>query len=429
MKTKLLLTTLLLGCVLSAQAQQDAIKYTKYTVDLRSGPGAYYDFVSRVFANAQVKPLSKEENWQEVMIAEQKGWIPASALQDTPKSDSKPAKGMFDRMNMVFDEMSTNPGSKNLTASKAEVAAAVKGFARKYKTNKGITSNVNLTPHFENRINWSDYKRFRKSRISDPGWFNRKVALRLDEDDVPAHDPTLDQSAFAIASVLASDGLYEDRTLQEYVNYLALFIVESSHRYETPVQVHILNSDEVLGYAVPGGYIFVSKGALKLMESEAELAHFLAHEVAHLNFEHGMQEYEKRRPRVHSAKAFEELDRDLMDEDSTKYTAVDEELSAWTDEVYDYVSKPRLEDYEVEADYWGMVYAYRAGYAPEDAVDYLNRLKGSGTDFQQERGRMEWTGTPLEKRIKNLQVNLKKLRIRGGETYTREFREMKMRLR
>ncbi|TNE69439.1 hypothetical protein EP331_14325 [bacterium] len=429
MKRLLLLTLLFAGFTSALLAQDQQVKYAKYTVDLRSGPGAYYDFVSRIFANAQVKPIAVESGWQQIQLDEQTGWVPASALQDTPKSTSQKSNNMLDRMNVMFGEMSSNPGAQNLTASKAEVAAAVKGFARKYKANKGKPSNLNLTPHMENRINWANYKRFRKSRVSDSRWYNRKVDLRLDMDDVPAHDPTLDQSGFAIASVLASDGLYQDQQVLEYVNYMALMIVESSHRDETPVQVHILNSDEVLGYAIPGGYIFISKGALRLMQNEAELAHFLAHEIAHLTFEHGMQEYEKRRPRVHSAKAFEDLDRELADEDSTKYTAVDEELSAWTDEVYDYISKPRLEDYETEADYWGLVYAFRAGYAPEEAIDYLARLKGSGTDFQRNRGSMEWTGTPLEKRIRAMQKSLKKLRINGGETYTREFKEMQARIR
>lgn len=432
MKKSLLLLLFVFGFVQLnfAQETKAETKYTKFPVDVRTGPGAYYDFVSRIFANAEVHVLAKDGSWQEIKMNEIKGWVPASALSDTQKGKSAKAGKASDRMNQFFDEMGTVDTTKkqNLSASKAEVAAAVKGFARKYKASKGQSTNVNLTSHFENRINWSEYKAFRKSRIADVFWYHRKENLSLRDSDAPNHDPTLDQAGFAIASVVANSGLYTDRPLLEYVNYMALFMVESSHHFETPVQVHILDTEDVLGFAVPGGYIFISKGALRLMESEAELAHFLAHEIAHLTFEHGLQEYEKRRPRIHSAKAFEELDTDLAMEDSTKFTSVDEELSDWTDEVYEYISKPRLEDYEVEADYWGMVYAYRGGYAPEDAIDYLNRMKIAGGNFSETRGKLEWTGTPLEKRIKALQRSLKKLGIKGGDTYRKEFLAMKRRL-
>ena len=43
----------------------------------------------------------------------------------------------------------------------------------------------------------------------------------------------------------------------------------------------IINTEEINAFACPGGYILISKGALRHAENEAELAHVLAHEVAH----------------------------------------------------------------------------------------------------------------------------------------------------
>ena len=48
----------------------------------------------------------------------------------------------------------------------------------------------------------------------------------------------------------------------------------------------ILNTEEINAFACPGGYILISKGALRHAENEAELAHVLAHEVAHVGKKH-----------------------------------------------------------------------------------------------------------------------------------------------
>ncbi len=48
----------------------------------------------------------------------------------------------------------------------------------------------------------------------------------------------------------------------------------------------ILDTDEINAFAAPGGYIFVTKGALKLMRNEAQLAGVLAHELAHVDQKH-----------------------------------------------------------------------------------------------------------------------------------------------
>jgi hypothetical protein len=374
-----------------------------------------------------VTATQENGDWTEIETNGQKGWVPKSSLQDKPKDATKDKRSAINsKLKDAFGE--TEPEDKSsLIASKAEVAAAVKGFAKKFKAKKGMPTETELTPHFENRINWKAYVDFRKSRIADVNWFHRRRALELNYNDAPEHDPTLDATGFAIATVLAQQsGLYRDPQLLEYLNYMALFMVENSHRSEIPVQIHVLDTEEIYGFAVPGGYIFVSKGALRLMDNEAELAHFLAHEVAHLTFEHGMQEYKKRRPRIAASNAFEELDNEVQD--TSNYAKVNEELTEWTDEVFDYVSKPRLDKYETEADYWGMVYTYRAGYAPEESIHYLNKMKKGGQEYAAQKGKMEWSGVPLQERIANLRSSLSKLKLSGGETYRKDFYQMKQRL-
>jgi len=429
MKNKLLLFLLLVLTVTQVSAQTETItnKFTRHPVDLRSGPGAYFEFVSRLNANLQVKVIKEDGTWNEITIDGRKGWVPASSLSEKQgKGIKKSQSAVKNKIKEAFGEIDPDEEQKSLIASKAEVAAAVKGFAKKYKAKKGQRTETGLTSHFENRIDWKAYVDFRKSKIADVTWFHRRRALPLNLDDAPEHDPTLDETGFAIASVLAGAGLVKDQVLLEYLNYLALFMVENSHRDEIPVQIQVLNTDEIAGFAVPGGYIFISKGALKLMNSEAELAHFLAHEVAHLTFEHGMQEYKRRRPRIAASNAFDEMNDTIQD--TSNYAKIDEELSEWADEIFDYISKPRLDKYEIEADYWGMVYSYRAGYAPEESISYLTSMKNTGNGYAAAKGKMEWSGVPLVQRINYLQQSLTRLRLRGGETYRQDFQQMKRRL-
>lgn len=84
-------------------------------------------------------------------------------------------------------------------------------------------------------------------------------------------------------------GLYDtDPELEEYVALVGLTVALESDRPETFKGYHfgVLNSPDINAFAAPGGFIFVTTGALKLMENEDELAGVLAHEIGHVNLRH-----------------------------------------------------------------------------------------------------------------------------------------------
>jgi len=83
-------------------------------------------------------------------------------------------------------------------------------------------------------------------------------------------------------------GLHEDKALEEYIALVGLTVALESDRPETFKGYYfgVLQSTDVNAFAAPGGFIFVTVGALKLMESEDELAGVLAHEIAHINLRH-----------------------------------------------------------------------------------------------------------------------------------------------
>jgi len=90
------------------------------------------------------------------------------------------------------------------------------------------------------------------------------------------------------AQAIEKDGLYADPALEEYVTLVGLSVALESDRPETfkGYTFAVLNSEGVNAFAGPSGFIFVTKGALKEMRNEDELAGVLAHEIAHVCLKH-----------------------------------------------------------------------------------------------------------------------------------------------
>ena len=77
-------------------------------------------------------------------------------------------------------------------------------------------------------------------------------------------------------------GYYNDPAMQEYVNNVGQKLVEVCARKNIKYHFTVLDSPDVNAFACPGGYIYVTRGILAIMNSEAELAGVLGHEVGHV---------------------------------------------------------------------------------------------------------------------------------------------------
>ena len=88
------------------------------------------------------------------------------------------------------------------------------------------------------------------------------------------------------ATILAKNKLLKDKRLTKYLNRIGAAIVAYMGRPEIKYFFGILDSDDINAYACPGGYIFITKGALKLMKDESQLAGVISHEIAHVNYRH-----------------------------------------------------------------------------------------------------------------------------------------------
>lgn len=84
-------------------------------------------------------------------------------------------------------------------------------------------------------------------------------------------------------------GIYEDKGLNAYVNGVGQKMVPYSHRPNLQYHFAVLDTPVVNAFAAPGGYIYVTRGIMALMGSEAELAAVLGHEMGHVTARHSMK--------------------------------------------------------------------------------------------------------------------------------------------
>jgi beta-barrel assembly-enhancing protease len=154
------------------------------------------------------------------------------------------------------------------------------------------------------------------------------------------------------ARLLGAAPLVADPQLQRYVNNVGRWLASQTERPELPWHFGVLEAPQLNAFAVPGGTIFVTRGLVARMRSEAELAGVLAHEIAHVLKKHHLKAIQKN---AQSALAGEALSAAIKDQRSE---ARDKLISFGT-EMY---ARGLDKGDELEADRLGVVIAARGGY-------------------------------------------------------------------
>jgi len=88
------------------------------------------------------------------------------------------------------------------------------------------------------------------------------------------------------ARVLGRFPLLHDEALTRYVSLVGTALAVQSGRPELSYHFAVLDTDTINAYSAPGGYIFITRGALELAQDESEMAAVLAHEIAHVSERH-----------------------------------------------------------------------------------------------------------------------------------------------
>lgn len=190
-------------------------------------------------------------------------------------------------------------------------------------------------------------------------------------------------------------GLYDDPELQAYVERIGQRVLAASDlrdadapaQYrETPFTFRILDSPVVNAFALPGGYIYVTRGLLAHLNDEAQLAVVLAHEIAHVAARHASRRALKAQWGQLGLIAGAILGAELLDKPELAQDIL--ELGG---QAFQLLLLKYSRDDEREADALGVRYAEAAGYAARQGVDFFRTLERIG----EQQGRMlpSWQST------------------------------------
>ena len=92
-------------------------------------------------------------------------------------------------------------------------------------------------------------------------------------------------------SIVQMYGVYDDDQLHAYLNELGQKMVQQSHRSHLKFEFKLMDSPVINAFAVPGGYVYITRGIMAYLNNEAELAGIVGHEIGHVTARHSAQQY------------------------------------------------------------------------------------------------------------------------------------------
>lgn len=169
--------------------------------------------------------------------------------------------------------------------------------------------------------------------------------------------------ADADPQIVAQFGLHENTELQSFINRHGQAMADVSHRPNLKWTFRILDSDVVNAFAVPGGYVYFTRGIMAHFNNEAEFAGVLGHEIGHVTARHSAEQYTK------STLAQVLLIGGMI---------VSKELRAFANEAQSAMGLLFLKysrDNESESDGLGAEYSTKVGYDAREMADFFKTLK------------------------------------------------------
>lgn len=158
-------------------------------------------------------------------------------------------------------------------------------------------------------------------------------------------------------------GVYGDVGIGAYVAEIGGRLVKSSELPNLEFTFTVLNSPDANAFALPGGYVYVTRGLLALVNSEAELAGVLAHEIGHVTARHVAQRYNRT---IATNLGTAILGTVVQSPDVDQLARIGGEL----------LLKGFSREQEFQADMLGVRYMSRVGYEPEASAAFLRTLAG-----------------------------------------------------
>ena len=160
-------------------------------------------------------------------------------------------------------------------------------------------------------------------------------------------------------------GIYQDKSLQLYVNTIGQKLVSKLFNKEfRKFHFKLVDSSEINAFALPGGYVYVTRGLLAALNSESELASVIGHEIAHVTLHHGA----KLMIRSIGAQIFSVGGAIASPKNAHKWLAVSTAL-------FQQINMGYGREAELESDLQGILNSVEAGYHPISMVNFLKNLR------------------------------------------------------
>ncbi|MDX1479332.1 MAG: M48 family metalloprotease [Saprospiraceae bacterium] len=164
-------------------------------------------------------------------------------------------------------------------------------------------------------------------------------------------------------SIVAAYGLYQDEALQRFINEKGQQMAAISHRPQLDYEFKILDSPVVNAFAVPGGYVYFTRGILAHFNNEAEFAGVLGHEIGHIAARHSAKQYSNNI---------------LFQVGFIAGVVISPEFASFADAAQEGLQLLFLKfsrDNESESDQLGVAYSTEIGYDAHQMADFFQTLQ------------------------------------------------------
>lgn len=174
----------------------------------------------------------------------------------------------------------------------------------------------------------------------------------------------------AYAEIIQQTPPYPDKELQAYINDLGQLLVSHSELADMEWRFTVLDNPQINAFVTPGGYVYINTGLLTYIQSEAQLAGVIGHEIGHLTGKHP----DRQRTAAGWSKALSTIAAVAVG-----VTTGSGQAAGATGNLGNLASAALVSGYgrdmELEADEAGAKYLLKAGYSPQAMVDVIAVLK------------------------------------------------------
>lgn len=164
-------------------------------------------------------------------------------------------------------------------------------------------------------------------------------------------------------NLLGASPLVNDAGLQKYVNQVGRWVANQCEREKLKWHFGVIESEDINAFAMPGGYVVITRGLYRKLENEAQLAGVLAHEIAHVVKNHHIKILQKSQLLDFGA--------DLIGRQISGESRVIQKIIGSGAEI---CARSLDKDAEFEADRMGVALAARSGYEPYGLPEVLQAI-------------------------------------------------------